>query len=296
MDSIHLHTCPVCGSKNIVKAFDCKDYYATQELFEIHRCSTCLFLFTQNFPNEANIDKYYDTAVYISHSDNKKGLVNKLYHSIRKIMLKQKARIITKHAGNTGNILDIGCGIGYFLGHMKQQGYEVTGIEKNDYARNAAIKQFSINCYASEKLNSLNKESFDIITFWHSLEHLEKLNETINTIHSLLKKNGTVFIAVPNANSADARYYKEKWAAYDVPRHLWHFTAETMKQLLEKAGFYIETIYPMPFDAFYVAMLSEKYKNKPLAFLTGLFIGLWCFIKSKHQIKASSSLIFVAKK
>jgi len=297
MEYIHIDKCPVCGHNHLELANTCIDHYATGEKFEIFRCASCGFLFTQNFPSENNIGRYYDTKEYISHSDTNKGIVNKLYHVVRNHMMKKKADIVRTHTHSSAPwLLDIGCGIGVFLSEMSKRGWSVKGIEKNKEAREFAHRNFGVAVNDPEMLDKFEESSFGVITLWHSLEHLEKLNETLKSIHKLLVENGTVFIAVPNAAAEDAAYYKEMWAAYDVPRHLWHFTPETMRLLVEKNGFGIEKIYPMPFDAFYVSMLTEKYKNNKLHFLSGAVIGLKCFFKASKNPEKSSSIIYVLKK
>ncbi len=297
MKMVHIDSCPVCGSANLKIDFSCNDYYASNETFELYRCADCSFLFTQDFPNEDNIGKYYETEKYISHSNNNKGLVNKLYHIVRKNMMKKKALIVNSHTTSSSRwLLDIGCGIGHFLSYMSANNWSVKGVEKNKEAREFAKNNYGILTDSPETLNKYEELTFGVITLWHSLEHLENLNETLKKINKLLVENGTVFIAVPNSNSADAKYYKEKWAAYDVPRHLWHFSPDTMKIITKNNGFGIEKIHPMPFDAFYVSILSERYKDNKWAFIKGMLVGLRCYIKSIKDIKKSSSIIYVLKK
>jgi SAM-dependent methyltransferase len=297
MERVHIDNCPVCGKTKKELAYTCVDHYATQETFDIFQCEACKFLFTQDFPADHEIGRYYDTKDYISHSNTDKGLVNKVYHRVRKRMMKKKAEIVKAHTRSSSAwLLDIGCGIGYFLSEMSIHGWSVRGIEKNKEARDFAHRNFAVTSYAPEKMAEFEELSFGVITLWHSLEHLENLNETLKRINKLLVENGTVFVAVPNAASADADHYKEMWAAYDVPRHLWHFTPETMQQLVVKHGFGIEAMYPMPFDAFYVSMLSEKYKKNSLSFIAGAFVGLKCYFKAWNKPERSSSIIYVLKK
>ncbi|MBN1462962.1 MAG: class I SAM-dependent methyltransferase [Paludibacteraceae bacterium] len=297
MSSVKIDTCPVCGNNKTSVAFSCTDYYATNETFDVEKCTACGFLFTQNFPAEDSIDHYYDTKEYISHSDTKKGIVNKLYHIARNKMMKKKAAIIEKHTYTSSRwLLDIGCGTGYFLAHMSKKGWSVKGIEKNKEAREFAHKNFAVFSHSPKKLSDFEESSFGIVTLWHSLEHIENLNETLKTIRKLLVENGTVFIAVPNSASADADYYKQYWAAYDVPRHLWHFEPNTLKMIANNNGFGIEKMYPMPYDAFYISILSEKYKKTKFALLKGLLVGLKCYIKSINNKELSSSIVYVLRK
>jgi 2-polyprenyl-3-methyl-5-hydroxy-6-metoxy-1,4-benzoquinol methylase len=159
-----------------------------------------------------------------------------------------------------------------------------------------ARNKFKLTVNTPETLFELPGKSFEVITLWHVLEHLPNLNSSMSQFFKLLKDTGTLVIAVPNINSYDAKKYQQYWAAYDVPRHLWHFSPNTVSLLAEQCGFQIIDIKPMPFDAFYVSMLSEKYKNKKFATLRGLYRGLLsCFICLFNK-KKSSSLIYVMKK
>jgi 2-polyprenyl-3-methyl-5-hydroxy-6-metoxy-1,4-benzoquinol methylase len=297
MEQTHIEKCPICGNIEKKKIFTCTDHYATGEVFDLFSCNSCGFMFTQDFPVEAEIGRYYDTKDYISHSDTNEGFVNKIYHIVRKRMLRKKALLVKAHTRSSSSwLLDIGCGTGYFLKEMSNHGFSVRGIEKNKEAREFAHRHLGVSSYEPEKMEEFDEYSFGTITLWHSLEHLEQLNETLKRINKLLVENGTVFVAVPNANSADADIYKEFWAAYDLPRHLWHFTPETMKLLAQKHGFGVDAMYPMPFDAFYVSMLSEKYKKNKLHFLAGFFVGLKCYFKTLNKPEKSSSIIYVLKK
>jgi predicted SAM-dependent methyltransferase len=250
---------------------------------------------TQDFPAENEMGRYYDTPEYISHSDTQKGVVNYLYHIVRKLALCSKAALVKKTSGKqTGTLLDIGAGTGYFLNRIKADGWTITGVEKSASARQYAEKKFGIAFHDPEYLSQLPARSQDVISLWHVLEHLEKLNETIQLIYKLLKDDGAAIIALPNKNSIDALYYKENWAAYDVPRHLWHFSPDIMKMLAGKHGFRIAEMKPMYFDVFYIAMLSEK--NRQSSPLTGLLKGFIFFLRSLAEVETCSSIIYILKK
>ncbi len=295
--NVYIEKCPVCAATKKSLAFSCKDHYATGETFEVYRCEACDFLFTQNFPDENNIARYYDTPDYVSHSNTQKGAINRIYHLVRKAMLRHKGKLVQKHTQRlSADLLDIGCGTGFFLDEMARRGWFVKGIEKNASACEFAVKNFGIAPDSPEMLDKYEERSFDVITLWHVLEHLQSLNETLQCINRLLVLNGTLIVAVPNAVSFDAEHYGEFWAAFDVPRHLWHFSPKTMKIIVEKAGFNIEKIYPMPFDAFYVSILSEKYKGSKCAFVKGLWQGLKVYFKSCGKPEKSSSVIYILKK
>jgi Methyltransferase domain. len=260
------------------------------------RCNNCGFRFTQNFPDEKEIGPYYETAEYVSHSDTHKGLTNKLYHVVRHFMLNRKADMTERISGKTrGTILDIGCGTGYYLHVMHQRGWHCLGVEKSELASNSARNHFGLEILSSLDKTDTNQR-FDVITLWHVLEHLQNLSDVFARLRGLLSEEGTLIVAVPNCDSYDAHYYKEYWGAYDVPRHLWHFTPHTLGLLARREGFKIEQFAPMPFDAFYVSILSERYQHKRLAFLKGMWRGAVALMHSLKNPQKSSSIIYILKR
>ena len=279
------------------RTLTCVDHYATGEMFHLCRCAECGFLFTQDFPAETEIGRYYETPDYISHSDTKKGIVNRAYHHVRHYMLKRKARLIMNEAHRKeGHLLDIGTGTGYFPATMKALGWQVEALEKNALARNFALTHFGLEIKPETALADYAPQSFDVITLWHVMEHLEHLNETWETLHSLLTDKGILIVAVPNCSSYDARKYGAYWAAYDVPRHLWHFTPDTMQKLGAKHGFILSARHPMPFDAFYISMLTERYMQRSAVFVRGLWTGTWAWFNTLVKKERSSSMIYVFRK
>jgi 2-polyprenyl-3-methyl-5-hydroxy-6-metoxy-1,4-benzoquinol methylase len=214
-------------------------------------------------------------------------------------MVKRKLKFICKQLNKkTGTILDIGCGTGYFLNEAKRKGWKTFGIEKNGQARNTATEYFNLFIKPEAHIYKFSHESFDVITLWHALEHLENLNDIMEKIHKLLLPEGIAVIAAPNCNSYDAKYYKTYWAGYDVPRHLWHFTSKTMELLAEKFKFDIVHKKTMPLDAFYVSLLSEKYRktNILIASIKAMITGTVSVIKSLYNKDIGSSIIYVLKK
>jgi len=297
MEKLDIHVCPLCGKTNFEKLLTCKDHYATGETFDIYQCKDCGFKFTQDFPVESEIGRYYATSDYISHSDTRKGLMNKVYHNVRSIMLNKKRDLICRYTHKQqGTLLDIGTGTGYFINKMHQSGWNVEAVEKNTDARKFAKDNFGLTVHEDIFLATCKDKSFDAITLWHVMEHLQKINEVWDVLNRLLKDDGLLFIAVPNSESADAAFYGQYWAAYDVPRHLWHFTPETMKAFGEKHRFELVEMLPMPFDAFYVSMLSEKYKGKESSFLSGGVRGALCGLKTTSDKTKSSSITYIFKK
>lgn len=288
----HNH-CPLCKSENISSFLTAKDHLLTGESFDIFYCHSCNFRFTQNVPSADEIGKYYQSADYISHSDTRKGMMNKLYHFGRTFMLKKKY-VMVKYAVKGNRLLDIGCGTGYFPAYMKQKGYQVTGVETDPKARAFAEKEFGIRVYSPEDFISKKIEGkFDVITLWHVLEHLDDFNLYLDRMLEQLSPGGSLVIALPNSSALDARYYKVFWAGYDVPRHLWHFTPLTLKILAEKHGLKICKMKRLMLDPFYNSMLSEKYKGNRGFMICGVAVGKLAYIESLINITKSSSVVYI---
>jgi len=289
--------CPVCKNENITEFFAAEDYTVSHEKFSIFQCKNCTVLITQNIPAQNEIGKYYASDNYISHSDTQMGFVNKLYHVIRKKTLNGKKDLIQKETNKqTGKILDIGCGTGAFLHTMKTAGWESIGLEPDETARNKAQELYNLTPLSSHEIFNLQHSSFDAITMWHVLEHVHQLHEYVAQLKNLITDKGRIFIAVPNYTSHDAQYYGNAWAAYDVPRHLYHFSPVSMKNLVEQYGLTIKKIKPMWFDSFYVSMLSEKYKKGKGNLLSAFFTGFISNIKTMMNKEKCSSLIYVISK
>jgi predicted SAM-dependent methyltransferase len=170
----------------------------------------------------------------------------------------------------------------------------VSGIEPDPDARAAAQRLHGIALKTEQSLKEFNAASFSVITLWHVLEHLHDLNDNISSIKRLLKDSGKLIVAVPNHTSYDAQYYKEYWAAYDVPRHLYHFNPDSIGRLFEKHGFVLETTKPMKWDAYYVSMLSEKYKSGSTNYLNSFFRAFVSNARAHHS-RFSSQIYILSK-
>lgn len=294
---IHHESCPVCYSSDFRYSLTCTDHFKSQEEFKLFTCSVCGFTFTQDHPADDEAGKYYKSDDYISHSDTSRGLVNKIYRLVRGMMLRKKRRLVVKASGvQTGRILDIGTGTGHFAFEMKKRGWITSGIEINGEARQASIERFGLEIIPPEQISSLVSASYDCITLWHVLEHFNDLSLYIREISRLLKPGGTLIVALPNMNSFDAAHYKRHWAAYDVPRHVWHFNPDTFSFLFESRGFKMTRVTALPLDVFYISILSEKYRGNSLAFVTGMLRGAVFAIKAFFNIRKTSSLIYVLRK
>jgi len=280
-------------SKNVF--ISVKDYSVSEEVFDLVKNDAFGFLVTTPQPDLGKLPEYYKSDDYISHTDSKRNLFERTYHIIKKMALRRKLSLINSFSKQKGTLLDVGCGTGDFLELSKQKGWRGVGIEPNDEARAIANKKTNNSVYKTNHLLNLENHSFDIITLWHVLEHLPNLEEHIAEFKRLLKPNGTLIIAVPNYKSYDAKIYKTYWAAFDVPRHLWHFSKESIKILMETFKMNVVKMYPMQFDAFYVSLLSEKYSTGRMTIFRPFFIGLLSNLKAIWS-KEYSSIIYCVKK
>jgi len=297
------------NSQSLEVLFQCKDYAVSQEEFSILQDKEAELLITSPQPAGGNLHKYYESADYISHTDSKKTVIDQMYQWVKRRALNSKVNLIDRLAQEKGNLMDIGCGTGDFLVACKKNGWNTTGIEPSEKARKLGLEKLesssgqntngSIFQDIKEYRNTVEKDKvetkFDVITLWHVLEHVPVVTEYVKELHNLLADNGTLVVAVPNHKSYDAKIYGKFWAAYDVPRHLWHFSKRSISLLFSQVQMEIIEIKPMKWDAFYVSLLSEKYKNGKVNYLRAFYNGL----VSNRNGKATgeySSLIYVLKK
>ncbi|MDQ3535528.1 MAG: class I SAM-dependent methyltransferase [Bacteroidota bacterium] len=287
--------CPVCDNNIISNYIICKDQTVSEESFAISECRNCGFKFTNPRPDKTNIEKYYESKDYISHSNASTNFINFAYKIARKFTLGFKYKILKKYYSEKGKLLDYGCGTGNFLLYCKNKGWDVVGIEPNMKALHEAEKVKSLTIYNSkDKLQ--DKEKFDVITLWHVLEHIHELKEVFTFLKSKINKNGIICIAMPNSDSYDCQLYKEFWAGYDVPRHLYHFNQATFKALIKLSKMKLLEVIPMKLDAYYVSMLSEKYKNKKNNYLRSVLMGYKSNSWAAKNNNNYSSLIYIIRK
>ena len=294
-----LTACPVCGSADISARLQVQDRSVSQETFAIAQCAGCGLQFTNPRPDAASIGKYYESAAYVSHNAAARGLVNRAYRVARYFTMRRKVALITKlNGGRAGRLLDYGCGTGHFLARARGAGWQVTGLEPHAGARQAAAARVGQPIQEPAALATLPPASFDVVTLWHVLEHVHTLQETMRQLVRVLKPGGCLLIAVPNPDSLDAQHYREYWAAYDVPRHLYHFVPATLRPLLAAHGLRLTQTLPLPLDAYYVSMLSEKLRptgqvGGPLTVLRAGFRSNQYAAQHSGQY---SSLLYVAQK
>jgi 2-polyprenyl-3-methyl-5-hydroxy-6-metoxy-1,4-benzoquinol methylase len=293
----NLENCPICSNKEFLSLITCKDYTVSGELFSVVKCASCSFVFTNPRPGKNEIGPYYKSTKYISHSNSSDGLFNKIYKLIRNRAINQKIELITGLLGRGKhiNIADIGCGTGEFLAGCSKKGWNAVGVEPSPEARMQGEQNHGLSIFDEGYLESTN-EKFDVITLWHVLEHVHGLNERIVQLSRLLTEKGILLIAVPNYTCFDAAYFGDKWAAWDVPRHLYHFSPDTIKALFTKHGFRHKDSKPMPYDAFYVSLLSSEYAYGKKNYLKGSLVGLKSNLKAGRNPEKYSSVIYIFEK
>lgn len=287
--------CPWCGSENNSKFIELKDYFLTQEDFEILECNDCKLLFTSPCPAPDKIGDYYKSEEYLSHNEEKKGIVPMIYNQVKKVNIKNKYNIAVsrqKTKDKSLKLLDIGCGVGDFLNYAKGKGCEITGIEPSEDARKVAEEKLNTKILSPTELENIPDNSFDIITMWHVLEHVADLKTEIYHLQRLLKKDGRLILALPNYKSYDAEYYKDKWAAYDVPRHLNHFSQTSVKNIFKETQLQLIDIKPLKWDSHYISMLSEQYLNSKAGFIKGIITGCKSNCKA-NKSGEYSSLVYI---
>jgi len=292
---VTIDSCPICLNSEFIHFLDCKDFTVSRETFTIVKCKHCNFLFTNPKPEANKIGAYYKSEDYISHSNTSKGLINKIYKLARKYTLNRKLRLVNSFAVGK-NILDIGCGTGEFLDICKRNGWLTKGIEPDEEARNLGISQYGLQVNPESALAEHQTGSFNVISMWHVLEHVYDLRERVKELKRLLSQDGTILIAVPNCSSADASFYKEAWAAYDLPRHLYHFQPMDIQRLFEDLGMKVVKMLPMKLDAYYVSMLSEKYLTGHPNIMKALFHGFSSNRAASRNPGTYSSQIYLIQK
>lgn len=294
---VHYTHCPVCDSPSINRVLSAKDYTVSGKTFSIWQCIECSLRFTQDAPGIESISIYYKSENYISHTNTSKGLINRLYRIIRKKTLKQKRKLICRITGKKqGVLLDVGSGTGAFVNEMKQNGWQVTGLEPDGDARKMAKEIYDCELKDTGELLYFPENFFDVITLWHVLEHVHDLKNYLLQLRRLLKADGQMVIAVPNYTSFDASVYKEYWAAYDVPRHLYHFSPLAMKYLVKRTGMKLLAHKPMWFDSFYISLLSSRYKNGKTNWPAAFIVGVRSNFKALLAGAKCSSLIYIISK
>ncbi|MDP2424206.1 MAG: class I SAM-dependent methyltransferase [Bacteroidales bacterium] len=288
------NACIACQGSDIEKFIELQDYFLSQEWFEIHRCNQCGLMFTLPQPSIIELPTYYQSKKYFSHMQRGFSVTQSIYNAARNFMIRRKVSVINKFAYR-GSVLDIGCGTGEFLAACMKNGWNTTGIEPNSHARKYANSEYGLNIYDDTYLDQCSENSMDVVTMWHSLEHTRNPQGYFDAIQRILKPHGLLLLALPNTQSWDAQHYDKYWAAWDVPRHLHHFSQNAIEVLAKKNNFILTKVIPLPLDAFYVSLLSEKYRNAKSTILKAFVNGWRSNIEAKNKNIGYSSQIYLFK-
>lgn len=286
--------CPWCQSEKAHKHLSLKDYFLTQEPFEIMVCEACGLLYTSPRPSAEKIGDYYKSDSYYSHQENKSGFIPRVYEAVKTVNLRNKLSIATGGM-HRGKLLDIGCGVGDFIYQAEEKGWQCVGAEPSEDAARIAKSRIKADIIDPKEIERIPDGTFDVITMWHVLEHVDDLRWQVLQLNRLLKEGGRLVIALPNFRSYDAGYYQDKWAAYDVPRHLNHFSSDFMYKQLQINNIKLNSVKKMFWDSFYISYMSEKYRHKSLPLLRGAFRGAVSNLSAMRSGEWSS-LVYVFEK
>lgn len=270
-----------------------KDHFLSQEIFEIKETETKGVFKTTPIPS--NISRYYESEDYISHHQDSGSLKEKLYKFLQSFNLQYKKNILIDRIKKGSKVLDYGCGAGEFVKYIEND-FETYGFEPDSDARKAAQGKIT-KASILDNIDKIEENSLDAITLWHVFEHIENQDEMLAIFHEKLKEKGILVIAVPNPTSYDAKHYKEYWAAYDVPRHIYHFSKSGMENLISKnPDWKMRKIKPLVLDSYYISMLSEKYKKSPLFWLKAVVYGTISNVKALFSNEFSSMIYIIEKR
>lgn len=290
-----IQACPVCGNTHLHEFLRTRDYHYTQEEFALKRCEACTLIMTSPRPDNEKLAGYYTSPEYLSHASRPTSLIGRVYNLARHFTIQRKVKLV-EGSQKPGTLLDFGCGTGEFLFQAHKKGWKTYGVEPSDAARNVAAARLPD---VTPTLQDVPRGVCNAITLWHVLEHVPDLHDTLSELAERLTPDGTLFIAVPNIASADSLHYRDKWAGLDVPRHLWHFTRQSMERLLQATNLKLSRTVSMKLDAYYVSLLSERYKNNNRLTPRGYVRAMRTGVLSNRAARKSgeySSLIYVARK
>jgi len=293
----YLSYCPLCeeGEKP-ARFLDCPDHLLGTSNYSMVKCNSCHHIYTNPRPFEKDLEKFYKSQKYISHTEQASSFRDYLYFRVRAYMLGRKAKLIRKLNIPNHRLLDVGCGTGAFLKKMEESHFQVIGVEPNMSASKMAIEK-GLQVFENQQyIKEIGENSLGVITLWHVLEHQPDFMQGLQQYFTLLIPGGWLVVAVPQHQSFDAGFYRQYWAAYDLPRHLHHFSFETLLLACRKNGFAFRKKIGMPFDAFYVALLSEQFKGTPLGAVRAILVAAWSNLLALLRVRPWSSQIFIFQK
>lgn len=235
INSIH---CDLCASSKNKLIFQIPELICNpkpnrpRRLFSILKCDKCGLVFTNLREIEQTQEfSYADELVETGLNEKIEFLLYSLFYKLTRIIPKTR----------NGKALDVGCGIGMYLQVLKKNNWKVYGVDTNLLAVKLAKEKFGLDIVNTDLIKtSFPTEYFDLVTFWHSFEHMPNPTRIIKEVYRILKKNGRLMIAVPNFTSIEAQIFRERFAFLGVPFHLYHFTPRTLRMILETNGFIVE--------------------------------------------------------
>lgn len=241
--------CALCGSEDYSVVLTSEDYrlHTTDEKFDLVRCRRCGLVYVNPRPTKEKMGEFYSRDYY-GKQDRLAEIMVKLLHNmkIQKIMSFKKK----------GRILDVGCGDGEFLLHFKERGWEAYGVDLSEASYRLARKKLGRYVFNCELKDCHFPDSyFDLITLNHVLEHMLDPNEELREVHRILKDDGILLLSTPNIDSLQFKISKERWFGLDLPRHVYHYSPETIVVMLEKSGFNVVgiaySLLDFPLDLFH---------------------------------------------
>ena len=262
-------------------------------------------------PDETEMTAYYPSSCYDPYLSAKttKSFRDTLYLILRKFTLGRKASLIEKIASplsSGSKILEVGCSSGELLDILQQRNSlppeNCIGFEKDDGTASLAMKNYRLDVKTVPFCESSLSDTFDRIIFWHTLEHIHRINETLDKAAQYLDTKGAMIIALPNAESYDASFYGKHWVAWDAPRHLYHFTLKTLGKLLKKHSLEITSMQPFILDTLYNCIYSEKIIHREKgrryasSLTSGILRGIQCMRKGVQNNEQSSTLVYTVKR
>ncbi len=293
---LHYDSCPICGHADCRPVFQVVDQLVSQQSFQLIECPHCSVRLTQDAPGAADSGAYYQSDEYISHTNTRQGLINQIYQLVRRRTLSQKIKWVERATGlSGGRVLDVGSGTGAFVSALRRSGWRADGLEPDAAARQVGLRDYGITLMESDQLYQLPSGEFDAITLWHVLEHVHDLHGYMKEFRRVLKSGGRLLLALPNHTSWDADHFQQWWAAYDVPRHLYHFAPDSIRALAKRNGFECQSLRPLWYDAFYIALLSHQHQCGQNRWLSSMYVGLRSNWRAYFDRERGSSLVYVLK-
>lgn len=297
MDYERLNPCPLCGAIETVPYATCSDHASSRLQYLLLRCPACGVVFTDNHPEEDEMEQFETLDSQIRRADSPEGITERLYRHVRRRMLRRKAGLVVRQSyRDSGTLLNYGAKRGFFSDHMERKGWKVTSVDRHHENRQFSLEHFHHRMSGMQEMSDFTPETFDVITLWHVFEHENEPERLLDTFHRILRPGGILVMSCPNICSTDAMHYGPYWAAYDVPRHLWHFNPVSLNRLVHRHGFTLMHHEKMPYDCFYISIMSEQYMMHRLAFLRGMAYGLHSWLVSLTRRGRSSSIVYVFRK